>query len=255
MKSFFIAVSLLGFTAAANSIELNKSQISQKLQKITSQSGTSIKVEDVEQSPMPNFYQVLTDKGILYIHKDGEFVLSGSLHDFKPGMPNLTSERLTIEHQKKIAALKNDFITYRAPEQQHEIVVFFDTSCGYCHKLHSQIAEYNALGITVHYAAYPRNGIFDPRNPAIHTNAFNQLQNIWCAPADQKTFVFDMVSRGTALPTKQCDNTIGQQYQLGQAMGIQGTPTIIGLSGKTIVPGYMPPKQLKALLDKDYPNV
>lgn len=255
MKSFLIVVSLLGLSANANSMELNKSQISQKLQSISSKSGSGIKVEDVEQSPMSNFYQALTDKGILYIHKEGEFVLSGSLHDFKQGLPNLTSERMKIEHKKKINAIKNDFITYRAPNQQYEIVVFFDTSCGYCHKLHSQVAEYNALGITVHYAAYPRNGIFDQRNPSLHTNAFNQLQNIWCAPTDQQTFVFDMVSRGTVLPAKQCDNSIEQQYLLGQAIGVKGTPTIIGLNGETIVPGYMPPKDLKALLDKEHSNV
>ena len=255
MKSFLIAVSLLSLSAQVNSMELNKSQISKKLQSITSQSGNGIKVEDVEQSPMPNFFQVLTDKGILYIHKEGEFVFSGSLHDFNAGMANLTSARMKIEHTKKINAIKNDFITYRAPNQQHEIVVFFDTSCGYCHKLHSQIAEYNALGITVHYAAYPRNGIFDQRNPTLHTSAFNELQNIWCAPTEQQTLVFDMVSRGTTLPAKQCDNTIEQQYLLGQAMGVRGTPTIIGLNGETIVPGYMPPKELKTLLDKERSDV
>ena len=39
------------------------------------------------------------------------------------------------------------------------INVFTDVDCGYCRKLHSEIAEINALGIRVRYLAYPRGGI------------------------------------------------------------------------------------------------
>ncbi len=31
--------------------------------------------------------------------------------------------------------------------------MFTDITCGYCHKLHEQMADYNALGITVRYLA------------------------------------------------------------------------------------------------------
>ena len=246
-KKAMLTVSLL---IATNAIaQLNKTEISAKLQSISAGSNSLMVVEDVEQSPLPDFFQVITDKGILYAHKNGTHVFSGSLHDFKPGLNNLTTKRLNLIYEETIAELKHDFITYRAPNEKHEVLVFYDTTCGYCHRLHSQIAQYNALGITIHYAAYPRNGVVDPSNPSIPTDSYNQLQNIWCASTEKKNFVFDMVSRGSQVPAHRCDNTIAQQYELGKKMGIRGTPTIIAMNGEQLVPGYTSPKELIKILE------
>ncbi len=54
--------------------------------------------------------------------------------------------------------LKKEMIVYKAPQEKHVITVFTDITCGYCHKLHEQMADYNALGITVRYLAFPRQG-------------------------------------------------------------------------------------------------
>ncbi|VDY38508.1 thiol:disulfide interchange protein [Salmonella enterica subsp. enterica serovar Daytona] len=35
-------------------------------------------------------------------------------------------------------------------------------TCGYCHKLHEEMKDYNALGITVRYLAFPRPGAGKP---------------------------------------------------------------------------------------------
>ena len=53
----------------------------------------------------------------------------------------------------KLNALSNEMIVYKAPKEQHVITVFTDITCGYCHKLHEQMSDYNALGITVRYLA------------------------------------------------------------------------------------------------------
>lgn len=50
-------------------------------------------------------------------------------------------------------------IVYKAPEEKHVITVFTDITCGYCRKLHEQMKDYNALGITVRYLAFPRQGL------------------------------------------------------------------------------------------------
>ena len=42
-------------------------------------------------------------------------------------------------------------IVYKAAQEKHVITVFTDITCGYCHKLHEQMKDYNALGITVRY--------------------------------------------------------------------------------------------------------
>ena len=53
------------------------------------------------------------------------------------------------------------------------------------------------------------------------------------------------------LPVNDCaDNPIAAQYQLGQDMGVSGTPAIVTSSG-LMVPGYRPADDLAALLGLD----
>ena len=55
--------------------------------------------------------------------------------------------------------------------------MFTDVDCGYCRKLHSQIAEYNRLGVRVRYMFYPRTG------PG--TESWRKAEQVWCS-ADRK---------------------------------------------------------------------
>ncbi len=58
---------------------------------------------------------------------------------------------------KQLNALEKEMIVCtNNAEEKHVITVFTDITCGYCHKLHEQMADYNALGITVRYLAFPR---------------------------------------------------------------------------------------------------
>jgi thiol:disulfide interchange protein DsbC len=47
----------------------------------------------------------------------------------------------------------------------------------------------------------------------------------------------------------QCENPIAEQYQLGMALGVTGTPALLTADG-TLIPGYMPPEKLRARLDE-----
>lgn len=49
-------------------------------------------------------------------------------------------------------------IEYKAANEKYVVTVFTDITCGYCVRLHSQMKEYNDLGITVRYMAFPRQG-------------------------------------------------------------------------------------------------
>lgn len=40
-----------------------------------------------------------------------------------------------------------------------------------------------------------------------------------------------------------CDNPVAKQYQLGQMIGVNGTPAIVLANGK-MIPGYQPAPQL-----------
>ena len=43
-------------------------------------------------------------------------------------------------------------------DAKYTVTVFTDVDCAFCRKLHSQIADYNRLGIRVRYLLYPRTG-------------------------------------------------------------------------------------------------
>ena len=62
-----------------------------------------------------------------------------------------------------------------APKEpaKYTITVFTDIDCGYCRRLHSQIAEYNRLGIRVRYMFFPRSGP--------DTESWHKAEAVWCA--------------------------------------------------------------------------
>ncbi|MCY1180224.1 Thiol:disulfide interchange protein DsbC [compost metagenome] len=45
------------------------------------------------------------------------------------------------------------------------------------------------------------------------------------------------------VPAAQCENPVEKQYQLGQMIGVQGTPAIVLANGQ-LIPGYQPAPQL-----------
>jgi thiol:disulfide interchange protein DsbC len=120
---------------------------------------------------------------------------------------------------------------------KYTITVFTDMDCAYCRALHKQIDEYNRLGIRVRYAAFPRSG------PA--TPSWTRAEQVWCA-ADRNTMLTrakqsEMYSK---LQGKVCSpNPVAEQYALGKAIGITGTPSIITDTGE-LLPGYLPPQEL-----------
>ncbi len=117
--------------------------------------------------------------------------------------------------------------------------MFTDITCGYCHKLHEQMADYNALGITVRYLAFPRQGL--------DSDAEKEMKAIWCAKDKNKAF--DDVMAGKSAAPASCDVDIADHYALGVQLGVSGTPAVV-LSNGTLVPGYQPPKEMKEFLDE-----
>jgi thiol:disulfide interchange protein DsbC len=244
MKIFKIpAITLLALavTSYVNATELNKSQISKKFQELT-----PFEVIAVEDSPSEGLYQVITNKGIFYTTKDGQHVISGALHDLAPGLKNNTEVRKLKIAEEKISELKSSFITFEAPNPKHEVIVFYDTSCGYCQKLHHEITTYNAAGITVHYAGFPRMGLINQQTGQ-PSQTMKEMTSIWCA--DNQQMALNMVSRGADVPVKNCETKISEHFSLGEQLGVAGTPAIYSISGKLVLAGYAPAAALKSKLE------
>ncbi|MHA3239080.1 bifunctional protein-disulfide isomerase/oxidoreductase DsbC [Yersinia pseudotuberculosis] len=205
------------------------SAIQQTLKKL------DIQQADIQPSPIPGISTVMTESGVLYISADGKHLLQGPLYDVSGDQPiNVTNQALL----KKLEALSSEMIVYKAPEEKHVITVFTDITCGYCRKLHEQMKDYNALGITVRYLAFPRQGL--------SSQAEKDMRSIWCMADRNKAF--DDAMKNNDISPATCKTDISKHYQLGVQFGIQGTPAIV-LQNGTIVPGYQGPKEMLQMLN------
>lgn len=196
-------------------------------------------IETIAESPMPGLYQVQLKGGrLLYASADGQFLIQGYLFQFKDGEPvNLTEQDQSRAVAASINAIPASEMVVFAPEKpKTHITVFTDTDCGYCQKLHSEVAELNRLGVEVRYLAFPRQGLGSP--------AAQVLTSVWCA--DDRQVAMNKAKAREEVPDKACENPVAAQYQLGQLIGVQGTPAIILADGQ-MIPGYQPATQLAQL--------
>lgn len=220
---------------------INKSAISKKFQSLI-----PMGVEKIEKSPVEGLIQIVTDKGIFYATEDGEHLISGSMYEFKPGLNNLTKQRIGEDAARIMNDLKSSFITYKAAEEKHEIVVFYDTSCGYCRKLHNEVTRYNAAGITVHYAGYPRAGVKDRSEPSSFSGPFKDLMSIWCA--DSPKSALNRNANNQSVQPRACETALESHRKLGERLGVSGTPAVFNLDGGLVTRGYAPaPSMLEAI--------
>ena len=149
MKKGLLMFTLLA-TTLSGAAHADSAAIKQLLAKLGVQSS------DVQPSPVKGISTVLTDSGVLYVTDDGKHIIQGPMYDVSGAQPvNVTNALLG----GKLNALEKEMIVYKAPQEKHVITVFTDITCGYCHKLHEQMGDYNALGITVRYLAFPRQGL------------------------------------------------------------------------------------------------
>ncbi len=198
-----------------------------------------VKIDRVGAAPMAGFREVLVSGQTLYISDDGRYMLQGNLYDntTKTDLSQVSLGQLRRELLETVPA--SDRIVFAPPNPKYTLSVFTDIECGYCQKLHSDIAEYNRQGIAIEYLAYPRMGLGSPDH--------KKMISVWCAP-DRKKALTD-AKAGRAIPAKDCTNPVTMHYDLGQRVGLTGTPMLINSDGSQL-PGYMPPAEMRAALDK-----
>ena len=149
MKKRFMMFTLLA-TAFSGMVHADDAAIRQSLAKLGVQS------TEIQPAPVAGMKTVLTNSGVLYVTEDGKHIIQGPMYDVSGASPVNVTNQLLMKH---LNALENEMIVYKAPQEKHVITVFTDITCGYCHKLHEEMRDYNALGITVRYLAFPRQGL------------------------------------------------------------------------------------------------
>lgn len=198
-----------------------------------------VKVDHVSPAPLPGFQEVIVGGQVVYVSNDGKYLMQGTLYDIAT-KTNLGETAMAKVREKLLRTMPvSDRIVFAPSAPKYTVTVFTDVECGYCRKLHSQIAEYNQQGISVQYVAFPRMGL--------GSADFKKMVAVWCS-SDPKKALTD-AKNDRPVPYRNCTNPVTAQYNMGQRMGLTGTPMILAADG-TQLGGYLPPADLRAALDK-----
>jgi thiol:disulfide interchange protein DsbC len=197
------------------------------------------KVESVAPAPIAGFSSAVVDGTVVYVSNDGRYLMQGSLYDLANRI-DLSAKVLASMREKALATLpENMRITFPAQHPKYHVTVFTDVDCPYCRHFHSQITEYNKLGIGVDYVLFPLEGL--------HPQAMRKAQAVWCAK-DRNT-AYTAAMKGADPGNATCENPISHTLALGEKMGVHYTPTVLAPDGTEIPPGTaQSPEQLAALL-------
>jgi len=140
---------------------------------------------------------------------------------------------------KKIAP--GEAIVFGPEKPKYTITVFTDADCPYCRKLHGEVEKLARKGIEVRYLAFPRSGP--------DTKSWRTMTAVWCAHDRREALT--RATRGEEVTVEQgrecSDAVIGKQYELGQKLGIPGTPMIV-LADGTSLGGYVEADKLAVAL-------
>ncbi|MGH8061293.1 MAG: DsbC family protein [Pseudoxanthomonas sp.] len=224
-------------TAAVAKADSADGRARQALQALNPQ----IQIDYVGASALPGFREAIVGGQVVLVSDDGRYLVQGQVLDMETkkeltqGSPALGKYRRGLLDSIKA----KDRIVFSPPNPKYTIDVFTDVECGYCRKLHSEIAEYNRLGIEVQYMAFPRMGL--------GSQDHRDMISVWCA-SDRKQALTDAKS-DKPIVAKDCKNPVDMEYNIGQRLGISGTPAIFAPDG-TQLGGYLPPQQLREALDK-----
>lgn len=231
MKVFNFLFILISFS---NFVFSDKELIANKLKNILPPDAV---IESIEASSFAGIYKVYYgDLQPIYVSANGDYFIYGDMYKIDSNrITNITGNEIKARRLNIINSIpSNELISFKSKNELFSITIFTDVDCGYCRKLHSQIEEYNKIGITVKYAAFPRSGI--------GTQTFTRMVGAWCAD-DPKKVITDL-KNDKDINLDFCDNQpVAKHYVIGQRLGISGTPAIITPDGD-LIPGYVSPEEL-----------
>jgi thiol:disulfide interchange protein DsbC len=195
------------------------------------------KIETIKPAEVAGLYEVSLGGNIFYVSDNGKYLIQGHLIDIE-NRENITENKLAVLRAKSLKELGEDqTIIFKAQNPKYKVSVFTDIDCGYCRKLHSEIDQYLAEGITVQYLFFPRAGK--------GSNSYNKAVAVWCA--DNRNEALTSAKSGKEPDMKTCEHPVDKHMQLASEFGAQGTPMIVTEKGN-VFPGYVPAKNLAQAL-------
>ena len=193
------------------------------------------KPDDLHASPVAGMYELTRGADIAYVSADGKYAITGDLYEIASSNNLTETKRRNVRLSLLAAVPESEMLVFSPQNPKYTVTVFTDVDCGYCRKLHSQMAEYNRLGIRVRYLFYPRSGP--------DTESWEKAEQVWCSKDRNAALTRAKLGEEISAP-KQCKGSpVARDYALGQKLNIGGTPALLLEDGE-LLPGYLPPAML-----------
>ena len=236
MKRFpvLIAVATLAMATSLPAWAQNPAAIKANVERLTA---GKVKVDQVQATPAPGIFHVISEGEIFYTDATGRYgLVGGALVDMQ------TQQDLTAPAVEKLTAVPFASLPLKHAIKQvrgngkRQVAVFEDPNCPICRVFTKFVDQLD--DVTVYRFMYP---VIDPSSQSLARTA-------WCA-AD-RAGAWDQVMGGRRLAGPQeCDvSGLVEILQFGEKHRIQNTPTVFLGNGKRLV-GATPPEQFMAELE------
>lgn len=223
-----LLLSLVAFTAQADDL----SAIAKNLRWLY----PSTQIDEVRPAPISGVYEVVMGKNIGYTNSEGRYFMFGHVFDMKTRQ-DLTQQRLDDLNIVKFSELPlKDAIKVVQGKGERTLVVFSDPDCSYCRKLEQELPQLD--NVTIYTFPLP-----------LHPDAPRKSKSIWCSPNPQTAWHDYLVSNKQPTAKGDCANPIDRNIELGQKLGVNGTPTLIAADGR-VMPGAASIEQVDSWINR-----
>lgn len=184
-----------------------------------------LKITNLKPTEVTGLYSGHLDNQVIYVDEQGQHLMLGSMIRLKD-QKNLTKDLVLGMNTINFNQLPlQDAIKTVKGTGLHKIAVFSDPNCPYCKTLEGNLSQLK--NVTIYTFMYP-----------IKAQSVESSKKVWCS--FNKEYAWKSLIQQGIQPNvaATCANPIERNLQLGNRLGLQGTPAIIFSNGIKLTGAY-----------------
>ncbi|MGE5894928.1 MAG: DsbC family protein [bacterium] len=246
LSLLFVIIAVAGFRFLAYS-EASKDLTKDEAKQILSQLAPDVEVISIAPASVADLWEVVANAGgrktIVYIDATKKNVFIGSILNIET-KKNITKERFEEFNKVDVSQIPlKDSLILGDPKAKIKVFVFTDPDCPYCVKLHPELkkATETRKDIAFYIKLFPL---------PMHPQAAEKSKAIACEKSNDKAVkMLEDAYDKKEIAKPSCDTkAIEENLKIGQALGINGTPTLVLPTGK-LMSGAMQADELIQQID------